>query len=101
MCVITDALTSALELSSHKPWQDEKTVEKQQQELLVCVSGTFNGSKCDWSAIEKAAYPIICACDQLSHLLLRPQGFRLFCDHRNLIYVAAPSKEVKKHIRGN
>jgi transposase InsO family protein len=66
----------------------------------VCVSGTFTGSKRNWSVIEKEAYPIICACDQLSYLLLRPQDFRLFCDHRNLIYVFAPGKEVKKHIRG-
>eukprot|EP00644_Phytophthora_capsici_P016908 jgi/Phyca11/125627/e_gw1.59.284.1 len=75
-------------------------VTQQQHELLVCVSGTFTGSKRNWSAIEKEAYPIIWACDQLSHLLLRPQGFRLFCDHRNLIDVSAPGKEVKKHIRG-
>ncbi|OWZ22169.1 hypothetical protein PHMEG_0003164, partial [Phytophthora megakarya] len=102
MCLITDAsdVGFGIIVTQVRHWQDGKPVEKQQHELLVCVSGTFTGSKRNWSVIEKEAYPIICACDQLSHLLLRPQGFRLFCDHRNLIYVFAPSKEVKKHIRG-
>ena len=40
------------------------------------------------------------ACDKLSYLLLRPGGFRMYCDHRNLIHVFAPGHEVKKHIRG-
>ncbi|KAG6969506.1 hypothetical protein JG688_00005283 [Phytophthora aleatoria] len=27
---------------------------------------------------------------QLDYLLLRPQAFRMYCDHRNLIHVFAP-----------
>ncbi|KAE9065928.1 hypothetical protein PF010_g28013 [Phytophthora fragariae] len=102
MCLITDASDAGygLIVTQVREWQPKKSVAEQQHELLVCVSGTFTGSKRNWSVIEKEADPIICACDQLSHLLLRPQGFRLFCDHRNLIYVFAPGKEVKKHIRG-
>lgn len=102
MCLITDASDEGygIIVSQVRNWQAGKLVAQQQHELLVCMSGTFTGSKRNWSVIEKEAYPIICACDQLSHLLLRPEGFRLFCDHRNLIYVFAPGKEVKKHIRG-
>ncbi|DBA01089.1 TPA: hypothetical protein N0F65_001717, partial [Lagenidium giganteum] len=33
-------------------------------------------------------------------MLHRPNGFRIFCDHANLIQVFAPSKEIKQHIRG-
>ncbi|KAK1947592.1 Retrovirus-related Pol polyprotein from transposon opus [Phytophthora citrophthora] len=67
---------------------------------LICLSGSFTGSQRNWSIIEKEAYPIVRACEKLSYLLLHPGGFRLYCDHRNLIYVFAPGKEVKKHIRG-
>lgn len=31
---------------------------------------------------------------------MRPQGFRLYCDHRNLIHVFAPDRTIKKHVRG-
>ncbi|KAG2778011.1 hypothetical protein JG687_00015030 [Phytophthora cactorum] len=37
---------------------------------------------------------------QLDYLLLRPQAFRMYCDHRNLIHVFAPHDGVKKHVRG-
>ncbi|KAJ8531732.1 hypothetical protein ON010_g14230 [Phytophthora cinnamomi] len=102
ICLIIDAsdVGYGIIVKRVRNWQSGKAVAEQQHELLVCVSGTFTDSKRNWSVIEKEAYPIICACDQLSHLLLRPEGFRLFCDHRNLIYVFAPGREVKKHIRG-
>lgn len=32
-------------------------------------------------------------------MLLRPQGFHVFCDPRNLIHVFAPGTQVKKHVR--
>ncbi|KAF0683199.1 Aste57867_24731 [Aphanomyces stellatus] len=51
------------------------------------------------AVIEKEAYPIARACDKLNHLLLRPQGFRMYCDHENLIEVFAPNKEWKAYKR--
>ncbi|KAE8953119.1 hypothetical protein PR001_g33011, partial [Phytophthora rubi] len=63
-------------------------------------SGTFAGSQLNWTVIEKEAFPITHACDKLDYLLLRPQGFRIFCDHRNLIHVFAPDEHVKKHVKG-
>ncbi|POM74207.1 Hypothetical protein PHPALM_8873 [Phytophthora palmivora] len=93
MCLITDASGAGygIIVTQVSTWKAGKPVTEQQHELLVC-------SKRNRNVIEKEAYPIICSCDQLSHLLLRPQEFRSFCDHRNLIYVFAPDKEVKKHI---
>lgn len=44
--------------------------------------------------------PIVIAYDKLACLLLRPQGVKLFCDHRNLIHVFAPDESVKKHMKG-
>jgi transposase InsO family protein len=50
--------------------------------------------------IEKEAYPIVLSCEDLDYLFLRPGGFKIFCDHRNLIHVFAPGQEIKKHVRG-
>ena len=75
-------------------------VHEQTHELLVCMGGNFKGAQLHWSVIEKEAYPIVQACDKLAYLLQRPQGFRLYCDHRNLIHVFAPSATIKKHIKG-
>ncbi|KAE8903785.1 hypothetical protein PF003_g12433 [Phytophthora fragariae] len=102
MCVMSDAsdVGWSLLVTQVEHWQPNKEVSVQAHEMLICLSGTFSGSQRNWSIIEKEAYPIVCACDKLSYLLLRPGGFKLYCDHRNLIYVFAPGKEVKKHIRG-
>jgi hypothetical protein len=43
-----------------------------------------------WSVIEKAAFPSVEAVERLHHLLLTDEGFRLFTEHRNLIYVFDP-----------
>ncbi|OWY94590.1 DNA/RNA polymerase, partial [Phytophthora megakarya] len=98
MCLLTDTYDVgwSVLVSQVIDWQ----VDKETHELLICLNGSFTGSQCNWSVIEKEAYPIVCACEKLSYLLLRPGGFRLYCDHRNLIYIFAPGKEVKKHIRG-
>ncbi|CAI5746325.1 unnamed protein product [Peronospora destructor] len=45
-------------------------------------------------------YPIIKACIQLEFLLARSRGFRLFCDHANLIHIFSLGQSVKRHIRG-
>ncbi|OWZ14904.1 hypothetical protein PHMEG_00011538 [Phytophthora megakarya] len=81
-------------------WKAETSIHEQEHELLVCVGGTFTGAQRNWSVIEKEAYPIVTACDKLSYLLMRPKGFRMYCDHRNLIHVFAPAQEIKKHVRG-
>eukprot|EP00644_Phytophthora_capsici_P014219 jgi/Phyca11/98936/e_gw1.3.1324.1 len=75
-------------------------VSQQNHELLVCMGGSFTGSALNWSVIEKESYPIVHACEKLEYLLLRPQGFRLYCDHRNIIYLFCPNKELKRHVRG-
>ncbi|OWY95757.1 LOW QUALITY PROTEIN: hypothetical protein PHMEG_00034159, partial [Phytophthora megakarya] len=81
-------------------WQQDKTITKQNHELLICKGGTFSGAQCNWSITEKEAFPIVSACDNLNYMLLRPGGFRIYCDHRNLIYLFAPKQELKKHVKG-
>ncbi|KAH9090698.1 hypothetical protein LEN26_018867, partial [Aphanomyces euteiches] len=87
MCLFTDAsdtgwsiiVTQVLSFDADVPIKD------QQHQMLVCQSGMFTGAQLNWSMIEKEAYPIARACDKLNYLLMRPDGFRMYCDHENLI----------------
>ncbi|GMF58766.1 unnamed protein product [Phytophthora fragariaefolia] len=101
-CLLTDASDMGwVVITTQVRNFDIKTpVQDQQHSLLECPSGTFTGSQLNWTVIEKEAFPIAHACDKLDYLLLRPQGFRMFCDHRNLIHVFAPDASVNKPVRG-
>jgi hypothetical protein len=101
-CLLTDAsdVGWALVVTQVLNYDVKVSVQDQQHQLLECMSGTFTGSQLNWTVIEKEAFPIALACDKLDYLLLRPPGFRMFCDHRNLIHVFAPDEHVKKHVKG-
>ncbi|GMF55194.1 unnamed protein product [Phytophthora fragariaefolia] len=101
-CLFTDAsdVGYAVIVTQAADFDPKKPATEQQHRLIHCTSGTFTGSQCNWTVIEKEAYPIVVACDKLDYLLLRPTPFRMYCDHRNLIHIFAPHESVKKHIRG-
>ena len=92
ICVYTDASmdfwgaivtqTDDVELS--------KPIHEQQHQPLAFLSGAFVGAAQRWPIVEKEAYAIVETCKRLDYLLLRPSGFRLFTDHRNLIYIFHP-----------
>ncbi|OWY97272.1 hypothetical protein PHMEG_00032249 [Phytophthora megakarya] len=67
--------------------------------MIICKGGTFKHNELNWTIVEKEAYPIVKACHDLEYLLLRPKGFRLYCDHANLVYIFAPHDALKKHVR--
>ncbi|GMF20668.1 unnamed protein product [Phytophthora fragariaefolia] len=79
-CLFTDAsdvgcaiiVTQALDFDSLKP------ATQQQYRLIQCTSGTFTGSQCNWTVIEKEVFPIVVACNNLDYLLLRPRPFRMY-----------------------
>jgi len=102
MCLFTDASDKgwSVMVTQVDEWQATRGAAEQNHRLLTCLSGSFSGAQVNWSVIEKEAFPIVTACDKLSYLLLRPEGFRMFCDHRNLIHVFAPGDQIKKHVRG-
>ena len=102
LCLLTDAsdLGWGLVVTQVADWSPDIPIEQQHHELLVCMGGTFRDAALNWSVIEKEAFPIAHACEHLEHLLLRPQGFHLYCDHRNIVHLFAPGKELKKHVRG-
>jgi RNase H-like domain found in reverse transcriptase/Reverse transcriptase (RNA-dependent DNA polymerase)/Integrase zinc binding domain len=62
----------------------------QSHEPLAFLSGTFTGAQKRWPIVEKEAFAILVSCERLSWMLQRPDGFSLYTDHRNLIYIFNP-----------
>ena len=102
ICLFTDASNAgwAVIVTQVQEWDPKAPVTEQRHQLLICMSGTFTGAQLNWSVIEKEAFPIVHACSKLDYLLLRPQGFKMYCDHRNIIHLFAPGTELQKHVRG-
>jgi hypothetical protein len=92
VCLFTDASDSfwGLVLTQIRKDEIELEVNEQEHKPLCFLSGQFSKSQKNWSTIEKEAYPIILALTRLKHFLLIPQGFRLFTDHRNLVFIFDP-----------
>ena len=63
---------------------------EQRHEPLAFLSGSFVGAMSRWPIIEKEAYAIVVSCDRLDWLFQRADGFSLFTDHHNLLYVFNP-----------
>ncbi|POM80973.1 Hypothetical protein PHPALM_1125 [Phytophthora palmivora] len=101
VCLFVDASQEgyAIILTQVPEWNDTLTVGEQDHRLIVCKSGLFGDSQLRWPIIDKEAYPIVKACQDLCYVLQRANGFRLFCDHSNLNYVFARKVELKKHVR--
>uniref|UniRef100_H3H7X8 RNA-directed DNA polymerase n=1 Tax=Phytophthora ramorum TaxID=164328 RepID=H3H7X8_PHYRM len=101
LVVMTDAsLTGwSIVVTEVQAWDDSLPVDKQQHRMILCKGGTFKDSQLNWAIVEKEAFPIVKACTDLEYLLQRERGFKLFCDHANLIYIFAPHVELKKHVR--
>ncbi|GLD95516.1 hypothetical protein PINS_up004193 [Pythium insidiosum] len=92
VCLFTDASNTgwAVVLTQVKNWVPTASVVDQSHEMLVCLSGLFKGAEANWSVIEKEAYPVVRACSDLAYLLERERGFRIYCDHANLVEIFAP-----------
>ena len=77
-------------LTQVKDWDPAKPVYEQQHEPLRTFSGEFRHNTVKWSTIEKESYPIIEALQEWESYLLCPQGFRIYCDHANLVTMWKP-----------
>jgi len=71
--------------------QVKVSVHDQEHELLAFLSRSFNAIQRHWSIIEKQAFPIMESVDKFRHFLLSHNHFRLFPDHRNLIFLFEPT----------
>ncbi|POM63810.1 LOW QUALITY PROTEIN: Hypothetical protein PHPALM_20740 [Phytophthora palmivora] len=67
-------------------------------ELLICRGGRFKKAQLNWSIVEKEGYPIVKSCGDLDYMFRREKGFRVYCDHSNLIMLFAPDTEA--HVKG-
>jgi hypothetical protein len=92
ICLYTDAsqdFWSAI-VTQVPPSDLEFPPAEQRHEPLAFLSGHFTGAMHRWPIIEKEAYAIIASCNRLDWLLQRSDGFSLFTDHHNLLYVFNP-----------
>ncbi|KAE9213171.1 hypothetical protein PF004_g15421 [Phytophthora fragariae] len=72
------------------PSELQLALEKQNHRPLAFRSGRFAGASGRWAIIEKEAFAIVESTRRLEYLLLRPRGFHLYTDHRNLVYMFDP-----------
>lgn len=102
VCVCTDAsdMGWSLIVMQVGDWNDTKPLAEQPHNLLIYKGGAFKGAQIHWSIAEKEGYRIIKVAKDLEYLLHRVNGFKLFCDHANLIQIFCPSKEICTHVRG-
>ncbi|GMF48372.1 unnamed protein product [Phytophthora fragariaefolia] len=77
-------------VSQLEPLEVSRPLDDQHHQPLAFLSGRFVGVAARWPTIEKEAFAIVKATRRLEYLLLRPKGFRLYMDHRNLVYIFDP-----------
>ncbi|KAF0742575.1 hypothetical protein Ae201684P_008386 [Aphanomyces euteiches] len=92
VCVFTDASDKFWgAVATQIPSEDlSLPLEDQRHKPLAFLSGTFTGASQCWPIVEKEAYAVVESCKRLDYLVVRPGGFRLFTDHRNLAYMFNP-----------
>ena len=97
-CLFTDASETGWEavLFQIQDYDPKLPYEQQHCEPIYFLGGMFRGSALNWPIIEKEAFAIMESVDRLDYLLQRPRGFRILCDHRNLIYIFSENAEHKK-----
>lgn len=59
---------------------------EQNHKPLAFLGGRFTGAATRWATIEKKAFAIVEVMRRVEYLPLRPEGYRLFTNHHNLIY---------------
>ena len=92
LCVYTDAsdfLWSGM--VTQIPFEDIKKPHADQRHQPLCfLSGQFKGASFGWSTLEKEASAIMSTVERMHWLLATPDGFDLFTDHHNLIFIFDP-----------
>jgi RNase H-like domain found in reverse transcriptase len=63
---------------------------EQNHSPLAFLSESFKNAASRWPIVEKEAFAIVETVCRMEYLLMRPGGFHLFTDHRNLQYIFNP-----------
>ena len=89
LCIYTDASDIALSGIFTKVTHVDlaKPNKEQRHQPLPFLSGRFNTTKLGWSTIEKEAYAVLASLERLHWLAATPEGFDLYTDHENLIFL--------------
>jgi hypothetical protein len=92
VCVFTDASSThwGVIVTQVDKWDNNLTVHDQHHKPLAMLSGAFTGPELLAHISEKECYAINEAVVKLSYILARPEGFTLFTDHRNLVFMVDP-----------
>ncbi|KAL4087092.1 hypothetical protein PRIC1_012992 [Phytophthora ramorum] len=89
VCLYTDASQDSWGAAVTQLRPDELQLPLEQHRPLAFLRGRFTGAVSRWATIEKEAFAIVETTRRLEYLLL-PKGFRLYTDHRNLVYIFNP-----------
>ncbi|ETV69577.1 hypothetical protein H257_14710 [Aphanomyces astaci] len=65
---------------------------------LIVVTQVVEFNKA--TAIQEQHHELLLCQSKLNYLLVRPTGFRMYCDHKSLLHVFAPGEEWKARTRG-
>ncbi|KAE9054731.1 hypothetical protein PF005_g33085 [Phytophthora fragariae] len=92
VCLYTDASQDSwgAVVTQLSPEEIQLPLDQQHHRPLAFLSGRFAGASSRWATIEKEAFAIVESTRRLEYLLLRPRGFHLYTDHRNLVYIFNP-----------
>lgn len=92
LCVYTDASDSVWSgIVTQVPYEDLKLNHADQRhEPLAFLSGRFNSVQSGWAILEKEAYAILATLARMHWTVATPDGFDLFTDHNNLIFLFDP-----------
>ena len=93
-CLFTDASGESYSIIITQVHPDElsKPIESQNHEPLAFFSRSFRGSSARWAIPEKEAFPILDAIHRFDYLLIYERKFRIFTDHKNLMFIFNPDK---------
>ena len=86
-------------LGQIKEFDIKKEVTTQSMEPMYFLSGTFRGPQVKWATPDKKEYSIVEAVERLRYLMICPEGFRLYTDHRNLRFMNNPWNTAKLNVR--
>lgn len=92
LCVFTDAsdLVWSGIVTQIPPIDIPKAHMDQRHQPLAFLSGHFSGAQLGWSTLEKEAYAIMATIERMHWILATTDGFDLFTDHHNLIFLFDP-----------
>ena len=92
LCVYTDASDEVWSgIVTQVPYQDlDKPRKDQNHEPLAFLSSRFDSTQLGWATMEKEAFAVLATLGRMHWIVATPEGFDLYTDHNNLIFLFDP-----------